>query len=58
VVLPDAFADAEGAEAGGLVQAMPARLSGKIEVCRVQRPAVSAAVTWRWMSAMPTSRPR
>ena len=34
VVLGDAFADADGAVAGGVVQAMLVRFSVKITVCR------------------------
>ena len=35
-----------------------ARFSGKIDVCSVQRPPASAAVTCRWIRALPTPRPR
>ena len=38
--------------------AMLARFSGKIDVCRVHSPPVSASVTWRCRRVLPTPRPR
>ena len=50
---------ADGRGLGDTAQGVTlARFSGKIEACRVHRPALSAAVTWRWINALPTPRPR